>query len=95
VLIDEVVRFGPRIRNFAQLPYERVVYDSKATMNAVFLFGLILAGYWLVRLHRRGAVLSNFVFSFEILYIKLSTAADLFLLMSTNPTLPSLSDFSL
>jgi hypothetical protein len=90
-LIDTLVRTGPRIRNSSDFPYERVVFDLQTTVNAVFLLGLLLAGYWLLRICRRGAILSNLVLSLEILYFLLSGGAGLFMLMSASPTAKSVA----
>jgi len=48
------------------------------------LVGLVLAGYWLLRLRRRGVILSNFVYSFEILYFLVADMISLALIMSPN-----------
>jgi hypothetical protein len=76
-------RFGPN-------PYEARAYYFYVAINALFLFALFLAGYWLILIRRRGAVLSNYVFSIEILFFVLSSLVSLHLAMSSNPRTASL-----
>ena len=71
-------RFGPNL-------YEAEAYYFYVAMNALFLFVLFLAGYWLILIRRRGAILSNYVFSAEILFFVMSSFLSLHLAMSSNP----------
>jgi hypothetical protein len=71
-------RFGPNL-------YEARAYYFYVAINALFLFALFLAGYWLILIRRRGAVLANYVFSTEILFFVLSSLVSLHLAMSSNP----------
>jgi hypothetical protein len=86
MLTHELVRFGSHVRNSAEFPYYRAVFDTETTFNAVFLVGLVLAGYWLIGLRRRGVILSNFVYSLTILYFMVSETLGLALSMSANKT---------
>ena len=52
--------------------------------------GIFLAGYWLIKVHRRGAVFSNYLFSLEILYFLGSAWISLALSMSSNATAASI-----
>lgn len=84
LLIDEIVRDAPRIQNSMEFPYERTIYLLKTSIGVFFLVGLIFGGYWLLRLRRRGVVLSNVVFSLEILYFLLLPLISLIMTMSAN-----------
>lgn len=86
-VLDGVVRVSQNVHHHAMFSrYEPIALDMELTLNALFLAGLILAGYWLVRLDRRGMVLSNYVFSLEILFWVATPAVDLALVMSHNAT---------
>ena len=74
--------FGPN-------PYEAEAYYFDVAINALFLLGLFLSGYWLILIRRRGAVFSNYVFSTEILFFVLSSWVALILAMSRNATAAS------
>ena len=75
--------FGPN-------PYQAEAYYFDVAINALFLFGIFLSGYWLILIRRRGAVLSNYVFSTEILFFVLSSWVSLSLAMSRNATAASI-----
>ena len=75
--------FGPNL-------YEAQAYYFDLAINALFLFGIFLSGYWLILIRRRGAVLSNYVFSTEILFFVLSSWVSLMLAMSRNATAASI-----
>jgi hypothetical protein len=47
-------------------PYERPVYYFDVTVEMFFVFALIVAGLLLIRLSRRGVILSNCIFTVEI-----------------------------
>ena len=70
--------FGPN-------PYEAEAYYFDVAINALFLLGLFLSGYWLILIRRRGAVFSNYVFSMEILFFVVSSLVSLRLALSSNP----------
>jgi hypothetical protein len=74
-----------RVHHFGPNPYEAKAYYFYVAMNAVFLLVIFLAGYWLILIRRRGVVLSNYVFSMEILFFVLSPLVSLYLTMSSNP----------
>jgi len=76
LLLNEVVRYSSRIHNSVKFPYERTYYELCTGINAVFLVGLVLAGYCVI--------LSNFVYSFEILYFLVADMISLALIMSPN-----------
>jgi hypothetical protein len=85
-LVDRLWRvphFGPR-------PYEAEAYYFDVAINALFVFGIFLSGYWLILIRRRGAVLSNYIFSTEILFFVLSSWVSLILAMSRNATAASI-----
>ncbi|HYB62311.1 MAG TPA: hypothetical protein VEH50_12645 [Methylomirabilota bacterium] len=84
LLIEDIVRAAPTIQNSMEFPYERTIYVLMTSISGFFLVGLMFSGYWLLRLLRRGVVLSNFVFSLEILYFLLSDLISLFMIMSAN-----------
>jgi hypothetical protein len=90
MLVHELVRVTSRIHNSVAAPYQRAYYGCSTAANGLFLVGLVVAGYWLLRLYRRGAVLSNFVFSFEILYWVLSNVFSLAAMMSANRVIASI-----
>ena len=71
-------------------PYDSQAYYSLVFINALFLIVLLLAGYWLIRVNRRCAVFSNYLFSFEILYFIGSAWASLALSISSNVTAASI-----
>ena len=73
-----------RVRHFGPRPYEAKAYYFYVAMNAVFLLVIFSAGYWLILIRRRGVVLSNYVFSMEILFWVLSSLVELKLVMSGN-----------
>ena len=74
-----------RVNHFGPNPYEAKAYYFYVSINALFLFGLLLTGYWLILIRRRGVILSNYVFSMEILFFVLSSLVSLRLAMSSNP----------
>ena len=74
-----------RVNHFGPNPYEAKAYYFYVSINALFLFALLLTGYWLILIRRRSVVLSNYVFSMEILFFVLSSLASLRLAMSSNP----------
>ena len=51
---------------FDKYPYEREFYDFDVTVEVLLVFALIVAGALLVRLSRRGVILSNYIFATEI-----------------------------
>jgi hypothetical protein len=53
--LRRVPHFGPR-------PYEAEAYYFDVAINALFVFGIFLSGYWLILIRRRGAVLSNYIY---------------------------------
>lgn len=75
-----------RANHFGPYPYEARAYYFLVTINALFLLAIFLTGYWLILIRRRGAVLSNYVFSMEILFWVLSSLVSLKLAMSGNAT---------
>jgi hypothetical protein len=76
---------GLRFNHFGPSPYEKEAYYFYVAINALFLFGILLSGYWLILIRRRGVVLSNYVFSLEILFFVVSTLVSLHLAMSSDP----------
>jgi hypothetical protein len=64
ILIDGLFRAN----HFGRNPYDAKAYYFLVAMNALFLLGILLAGYWLILIRRRGVVFSNYVFSIEILF---------------------------
>ncbi len=66
-------------------PYEAKAYYFYVSINALFLSAILLTGYWLILIRRRGVVLSNYVFSMEILFFVVSSLVSLRLAMSSNP----------
>ena len=66
-------------------PYEAKAYYFYVSINALFLFAVLLTGYWLILIRRKGVVLSNYLFSMEILFFVLSQLVSLPLAMSSNP----------
>ena len=79
-----------RANHFGPHPYEAKTYYFLVTLNALFLFAIFLTGYWLILVRRQGAILSNYVFSTEILFWVLSSLVSLKLVMSSNPTASSI-----
>lgn len=76
---------GLRFNHFGLNPYEAKAYYFYVSINALFLFAVLLTGYWLILIRRRGVVLSNYVFSMEILFFVLSSCVPLYFAMSSNP----------
>ena len=74
-----------RANHFGPYPYEARAYYFLVIINALFLLAIFLTGYWLILIRRRGVVLSNYVFSMEILFFLLSSLVSLHLGMSSNP----------
>jgi hypothetical protein len=74
-----------RTHRFGTNLYEAEAYYFYVAINALFLFALFLAGYWLILIRRRGAILSNYVFAMEILFFVLSSLVSLHLAMSSSP----------
>jgi len=66
--------------------YDAGAYCFLVTINALFVLAILLTGYWLILIRRRGVVFSNYVFSGEILFWVLSIAVELALGMSGNAT---------
>jgi hypothetical protein len=73
-----------RANHFGPYPYEARAYYFLVTINALFLLAIFLTGYWLILIRRRGVVLSNYVFSTEILFFVLPPLVSLKLVMSGN-----------
>jgi hypothetical protein len=74
-----------RVHHFGhlgRLPYEAKLYYFLVTINAIFLFSILLTGYWLIMIRRRGVVFSNYVFSMEILFWILDATVSFKLLIS-------------
>jgi hypothetical protein len=90
-VLDGLVRVSQRVQHLAKYRYDPIVFDVELAINALLLAGLILAAYWLVRLDRRGTVLSNYVFSLEILFWVVIAVVDLPLAMSHNRTAEEIS----
>lgn len=67
-LLDSFYRVLRSNIYFGRFLYERPLYYLALTINTLFILMLLLAGLSLIRFLRRGVVLSNFVFSAEILY---------------------------
>ena len=76
---------GLRFNHLRPNPYEAKAYYFFVSINALFVFAVLLTGYWLILIRRRGVVLSNYVFSMEILFFVLSSLVSLRLAMSSNP----------
>jgi hypothetical protein len=74
-----------RANHFGPNPYEAKAYYFYVAVNGAFLLALFLTGYWLILIRRRGVLLSNYVFSMEILFFVLSSLVSLQLAMSSNP----------
>jgi len=91
-VLDGLVRMSQSVQHLAKFRYEPIAFDVELAINVMFIAGLILAGYWLVRLDRRGTVLSNYVFAFEILFWVGTTVVDLQLGMSHNRTAVEISN---
>ena len=81
---------GLRFHHFGPNPYEAKAYYFYVSINALFIFAILLTGYWLILIRRRGVVLSNYVFSMEILFFVLSSWVPLYFAMSSNPRAASL-----
>ncbi len=81
---------GLRFHHFGPNPYEAKAYYFYVSINALFLFAVLLTGYWLILIRRRGVVLSIYVFSMEILFFVVSSLVSLHLAMSSNPRAVSL-----
>lgn len=75
-----------RANHFGTHPYEAKAYYFYVAINALFLLAILLTGYWLILIRRRDAVLSNYVFSIEILFWVLSSLVPFELVMSGNAT---------
>jgi len=69
---------GLRFHHFGPNPYEAKAYYFYVSINALFLLAILLTGYWLILIRRRGVVLSNYVFSMEILFFVLSSWVPLY-----------------
>ena len=80
-----------RVHHFGPNPYEAKAYYLYVAINALFLSAIFLAGWWLVLIHRRGAIFSNYVFSMEILFWVLSGLIFLRLATSGNATAVSVA----
>src|SRR5208282_380527 len=91
-VLDGLVRVRQNVQHLAKFRYEPIAFDVELAINALLLAGLIVTGYWLVRLDRRGTVLSNCVFSFEILFWVATTVVGLALAMSHNKTAEEVSN---
>jgi hypothetical protein len=76
----------PRSHDPGELPYVWFLFYLCTAINLLFLVALMLAGYWLVRLRRSGVILSNYVFSLEIIYWISTALGGLALTMSKHPT---------
>ena len=63
-----LLEFMRRKPHPAGLPYFIPSYYAMTTMNIAYLLLLVLAGFWLIGLQRKGYILSLFVFSAEIAY---------------------------
>ncbi len=83
-LVDAAIRIFHGGVHFGKFPYERQAYYVMTGANVLLVSTLILAGCWLVRLLRRGVVLSNFVLTIEVLYWLASTFASHALAMHGN-----------
>ena len=57
-----------RANHFGPNPYEAKIYYFLVAVNALFLVAVFLAGYWLILIRRRGAILANYAFSLEICF---------------------------
>ena len=81
-----------RVRHFGfgPNPYEAEAYYFDVAINALFVFGIFLSGYWLILIRRRGAVLSNYIFFTEILVFVVSSWVSLILVTSRNATAASI-----
>ena len=90
-VLDGLVRVRQNVQHLAKFRYEPIAFDVELAINALLLAGLILAAYWLVRLDRRGTVLSNYVFSLEILFWVAIAVVDLPLAMSHTRTAEEIS----
>jgi hypothetical protein len=71
-------------RHLGRLPYEAKLYYFLVTINAIFVFSILLTGYWLIMIRRRGVVFSNYLFSMEILFWILDAVVSFKLLISGN-----------
>jgi hypothetical protein len=67
-----------------RFPYEAKQYDFLVTINAIFIFSILIIGYWLFLIRKRGVVFSNYLFSIEILFWVLNAMVSLKLGMSGN-----------
>jgi hypothetical protein len=74
-----------RVNHFGPSPYEARAYYFYVAVNALFLFAIFLTGYLLILIRRRGVIISNYVFSTEILFFVLSSFTSILLSMSGNP----------
>jgi hypothetical protein len=74
------------VRHLWPDPHDAGAYYFLVAVNALFLLAILLTGYWLILIRRRGVVFSNYVFSGEILFFVLSSAFGLALDMSGNAT---------
>ena len=81
---------GLRLNHLKPNPYEAKAYYFYVSVNGLFLFAILLTGYWLILIRRGGVILSNYVFSMEILFFVLSSLIALRLAMSSNPRAASI-----
>src|SRR5450432_1732179 len=73
-----------------RFPYEANQYYFLVAINAIFIFSILIIGYWLFPIRKRGAVFSNYLFPIEILFFVLNAMASLKLGMSGNAITASL-----
>ncbi len=70
-------------------PFEAKAYYFCVVINGLFLFAVLLTGYWLILVRRIGVVVSNYVFLAELLFFVLSYLAALLLVTYGNPCIAS------
>jgi hypothetical protein len=74
--------FGPPFGHPGRYPHEASQYYFLVTINAIFVLAILLTGYWLILIRRRGVVFSNYLFSMEILFWVLEAIVSFKLLVS-------------
>src|SRR5260370_34854473 len=61
-LVQSFLRVFQDSARLHKYPYERQIFYVDIILEVFFVGALVVAGLWLIRLSRRGVILSNYIF---------------------------------
>lgn len=91
-VVDGILRYSRRMPPLEEPAYYMQAYFAQVSVNLACLLALAFAGLLLFRLERRGFLICNWLFSFEIVYFLALAWGGLSLSMSGNTIAASIGE---